>query len=78
MSLRKEIEHAINRNSAENGSNTPDWILAAFLVDCLQAFDAAVVKREGWYGRELAADPRLVEEKPKALHDPQRHGFDVL
>lgn len=33
--LRKEIEIAINRCSAENGSNTPDFILAQFLVECL-------------------------------------------
>lgn len=50
-SLRKEIEEAINRNSAENGSNTPDFILADYLRDCLAAFDRAVKAREEWYGR---------------------------
>ncbi len=49
--LRKEIEQAINRNSAENGSNTPDFILAEYLTDCLAAFDKAVKAREEWYGR---------------------------
>lgn len=49
--LRKDIENAINRNSAENGSNTPDFILAEFLTDCLAAFDRASVAREKWYGR---------------------------
>lgn len=49
MDLRKEIENAINRNSAENGSDTPDYILAQYLVDCLQAFDKAVTKRTEWY-----------------------------
>ncbi|CAB4219408.1 hypothetical protein UFOVP1619_9 [uncultured Caudovirales phage] len=39
MSLREDIEHAINCNSAENGSNTPDYILAQFLTDCLAAYD---------------------------------------
>src|SRR5439155_8608840 len=39
--LRKEIETSINRTSAENGSNTPDFILAEFLTDCLAAFDKA-------------------------------------
>lgn len=48
--LRHEIEHAINRVSAENGSNTPDFILAGFLVSCLAAFDRAVIERERWYG----------------------------
>lgn len=48
--LRHELEHAINRVSAENGSNTPDLILAEFLVSCLAAFDRAVQQRERWYG----------------------------
>jgi len=51
--LRKEIETSINRASAENGSNTPDFILAEFLLDCLAAFDKASRAREKWYGKEL-------------------------
>lgn len=51
--LRKEIETSINRVSAENGSNTPDFILAEFLTDCLAAFDKASRAREKWYGKEL-------------------------
>ena len=46
-----EISTAINRNCAENGSNTPDYILAEFLKNCLNAFDKAVRARERWYGR---------------------------
>lgn len=49
--LRKNIETAVNRASAENGSNTPDWILAHYLIDCLSAFDRATRRREKWYGR---------------------------
>lgn len=51
--LRHDIENAINRNSAENGSNTPDFILAEFLTDCLAAFDKASRAREKWYGADL-------------------------
>lgn len=50
--LRSDIETAINCASAENGSNTPDFILAEYLTSCLSAFDAAVNRREQWYGRE--------------------------
>lgn len=52
MNLRTQIEHAINANSAENGSDTPDFILAEYLTDCLAAFDKATQAREKWYGRE--------------------------
>jgi hypothetical protein len=49
--LREHIERGINRTSSEKGSNTPDFILAEYLVDCLAAFDKAVKQRAEWYGR---------------------------
>lgn len=52
--LRAEIAAAINRCSAENGSDTPDFILANFLTSCLEAFDAATVVRQNWYGYTLS------------------------
>ena len=53
MTLEQEIQKAINRHSAESGSNTPDFILAQFLMKCLTAFDAATQQREDWYGTRL-------------------------
>lgn len=52
MSFCKEFEILINRYSKENGSDTPDFILANYLADCLVAFDKATIQREEWYGRE--------------------------
>lgn len=49
--FREDIERVINCHSMENGSDTPDWILARYLEACLAAFDAAVQERETWYGR---------------------------
>jgi hypothetical protein len=49
--LRYEIQQALNRVSAESGSNTPDFILSEYLVSCLASFDRAVVRRERWYGK---------------------------
>lgn len=61
--LRCEIEAAINRNSAENGSNTPDYILGQYLCDCLAAFDSAVNAREEWHGRgpKIAMTPDMID-----------------
>ena len=53
MTFRKELEEVINRHSMENGSNTPDFILAEYLDDCLQNFDKTSRAREKWYGKEL-------------------------
>ena len=48
----KELEYLINRYSQEQDSNTPDFILAEYLNNCLQNFAIVVEKREKWHGRE--------------------------
>ena len=48
-SLLKSITDAINAHSAENGSDTPDFILAGYLIQSLAAFDNAVWERKRWY-----------------------------
>lgn len=44
-----ELRALINRHSKENGSNTPDYLLAAFLDDCLRTFETTVRRRDAWY-----------------------------
>ena len=51
--FRDELEELINRHSLENGSNTPDFLLAGYLDACLEAFDEAVRVRDQWYGVSL-------------------------
>ena len=55
--FRKELSELINKNSMENTSNTPDFILAEYLSACLLAFDTAIQQRETWHGRD--ASPSL-------------------
>jgi hypothetical protein len=57
MTLEKRLRDLLNSCSAENDSNTPDFILAQYLMGCLAAFNVAVQQRENWYGR----DPRPTE-----------------
>jgi hypothetical protein len=42
LNFQEELENLINRHSKENGSNTPDYILAKYLNDCLDAFNSAL------------------------------------
>ena len=70
MSLLSEIESAINRHSAENESDTPDFILAAYISDCLAAFNRAVNMRESWHGRKPQS---FMEEKTHLTTGPARH-----
>jgi len=51
MKLEREIAQILNKYNEEAASNTPDFILASYLTDCLAAFDRAVKKRAEWYGR---------------------------
>lgn len=52
MTFAKELEDLINRHSLEQESDTPDFILAHFLLSCLQAWNTSTVQREVWYGRD--------------------------
>lgn len=55
--FQTELTALINKYSLENGSNTPDFILASFLQNCLCALDEAVQEREASYGRDPDARP---------------------
>ena len=45
----KELEHLINRHSVENDSDTPDFILASYMMSCLSAWNTHIQQRDGWY-----------------------------
>ena len=53
MSIKSEIEGILNKHCAENASNTPDFILAEYLIFCLGAFNKATVSRDKWYNVHL-------------------------
>lgn len=50
-SFRRELAGLINKYSREKESNTPDFILADFIIGCLEAYEAQTMNREKWYGR---------------------------
>lgn len=53
MDFRKKLEHLLNAECKDNKSNTPDFILADYLISCLDAFDQGINAREIWYGRSV-------------------------
>lgn len=53
MTFQEELQSLINRRNVEAASNTPDFILAQYISDCLNAFNRAVLRRERWYGFEM-------------------------
>lgn len=50
--FEQQLKELINYNSKENESNTPDFILAQYMNECLAAFTNATKLREKYYGRE--------------------------
>ena len=50
--FEKELQSLLNRNCKENDSNTPDFILAKYMSNCLASFNTATQQRETWYGRD--------------------------
>uniref|UniRef100_A0A6M3KCB3 Uncharacterized protein n=2 Tax=viral metagenome TaxID=1070528 RepID=A0A6M3KCB3_9ZZZZ len=53
VELEKGLSVLINRVSRENDSNTPDFLLAEFMMSCLDAFELTSNKREVWFGVTL-------------------------
>jgi len=78
--FEKELEQLINKYSMENDSNTPDFILAEYLSNCLKTFNTTIQRREDWYGRNkpsrkediLENDARTLEN---AAYNLNYHNF---
>jgi hypothetical protein len=52
-----ELRNLLNRWGAEKDSDTPDYMLSKYLLDCLRAYERILVRREAWYGRRIASAP---------------------
>lgn len=55
--FKKDIEILINKHSKENESNTPDFILANYIQDCLYVFETATLARDKWYDFDSCIKP---------------------
>jgi len=61
--FEKELSALLNKHSKENESNTPDWLLAQYLISCLTAFTVAIQQQETWYGRDARPSANKLTEK---------------
>lgn len=55
-SLQREISSVLNCACRENESNTPDFILAKYLMRCLQTGEKLIKERESYYGVKVNLD----------------------
>lgn len=68
MAIRPEftqdLEALITRYSLENASDTPDYILAAYLQRCLEVWNVTMQEREEWWGRKVPSHPEQAAPLP--------------
>ena len=50
--FRRELVSLINRYSVENNSNTPDFIIAGYIIHCLEAYDMAAMANGMWHAED--------------------------
>lgn len=68
--FREELGELLNRYSREHGSNTPDFILARYILDSVKAFDRAANTRDVWYEHHCGPEMRAkIEAKGKECSD---------
>lgn len=67
-SLRIGFAEVINRESAEAYSNTPDFVIAEYLVSCLEAWNSGVTNRNNWYARGNGSYP-INQNEPNGMDD---------
>lgn len=48
--FKEALKSLINRYSIESGSNTPDYFLVEYILDCLEAYSRTVYRRDKHYG----------------------------
>lgn len=68
--LTDAIKAQINRFSAENDSDTPDFILAQYLMSCLENFNRTLIDRERYYGRFPGS---IKTPEPGFMHEDYAH-----
>jgi hypothetical protein len=51
--FEKKLTELLNYSSLECESDTPDFILAQYLIGCLETYNTTIQSREKWYGRTV-------------------------
>ena len=48
--FKKELIHLLNKYSKESDSDTPDYMLAQYIINCLAALTQVTRVRDKWHG----------------------------
>jgi hypothetical protein len=63
--FREELRALLNRRSMDSYTNTPDYLLAEYLDECLNLWDKTTEQRDRWFGfmpfARLIGEPTTAE-----------------
>ena len=62
--FRSDLKKLLNKYNIEAGSNTPDHVLADYLIRCLDNFTETTQARESWYGTKLVPGKAITNDNP--------------
>jgi hypothetical protein len=63
LTFKDELTSLINKHNLENASKTPDFILAQYLIECLQSYNLAIMLRNKWYEPLTNSETEIHEVK---------------
>ena len=70
--FRRELATLLNKHSKENDSNTPDYILADYLIGCLKTFDRTIELRNAHFtlpANDIKKQDDLLETEAQSIAD---------
>ena len=77
--FEQELRHLINCHSVENESNTPDFVLADYIRDCLNAFTKATAGRDSYYGmRATGCSMQRADEEGLDISEAARRNPQII
>ena len=69
LKFKRELKKLINQHSRENESDTPDFILAQYMLSCLEAYEKAIKLRDEWFDYEPWTKEETEEEEEETEED---------
>lgn len=57
--FRQELTELINRYSLETVSDTPDFVLAQYLLECLGTYNRTIAQRKDYWGVDDDASKKI-------------------
>jgi hypothetical protein len=63
LTFERELESLINKYGMERGSDTPDFLIAEYMSNCLIAYQQVVTKRDKWFGVDMWAVDKISAQR---------------